>query len=549
VALGPSSLLRAASIALAAGMLSSCGGGSAAQGPELYVDRDSVGGGCSDERAPGQVSESAPWCSLGRAVDAAPAGSTVLVRRGDYPGLVVEGEARSDLVTLQANAGETPVVDGIEVGDSSGFRFQGFRIVNDNRVHDGARNVQFVGNEMRDGTMAVGDVGGILFARNHVHDVPLNVDNPAGSVGLWAGGEPAPSGITVRRNRFERLPNDALFLSARDLLVENNRFVNIQSPDNDIAHADVLQCMGCTNLVYRGNYARDNDSGLLNSVADSENWLIENNVFLRSDSWPLQLDNENRDLILRNNTFWDSGVGVLFRWDPAYSANPSGFVIANNIFDNLSIDSRLNIAVEDHNLIAGGQRSAGPHDLVRVRPRFVDEAGGDLRLAPGSPGIDAGTGAHAAAGDIFGGARPVDDPAVRNRGDGAFDIGAHERLSKPGRGLTGLLSLRVPAAQRLRGGRLIAYATCMRSCAIAARGLVTLQRRGARPRRVGSRPVQRRLRAGRWARLALRFKPAGRRALRRALRRRRALPGLVRVTVRRAGGGRRSATRRVRVRR
>jgi hypothetical protein len=512
------------------------------------VDRDSVGGGCSDERPRGEVSESSPWCSLGRAVEAAPAGSTVRVRRGAYPGLVVDGEARAQVVTLEAHPGEAPAVDGIEVKNSSGFRFEGFRITNDNRIHDGARNVQFAGNEMRDGTMAVGDVGGILFARNHVHDVPLNVDNPAGSVGLWAGGEPGPSGITVRGNRFERLPNDALFLSARDLLVENNRFLNIQSPDNDVAHADVLQCMGCTNLVYRGNYARDNDSGLLNSVADSENWLIENNVFLRSDSWPLQLDNENRDLILRNNTFWDSGVGVQLRWDPAYSVNPSGFVIANNIFDDLSIDSRLNIAVEDHNLIARGQRRAGPNSLVRVRPRFMDVAAGDMRLAPGSPGIDAGTGAHAPATDLLGGARPVDDPAVRNRGLGAFDIGAHEHLSQPGRrpgaGVPSLLTLRVPARQRLRGGRLVVHATCTRACRVSARARVTLG--GAR--RVGSRQVRRRLEGGRWARLVLRFSPSGRRALRGALRERRSLPGVVTVTVR-AGGDRRSVTRRVRVRR
>jgi Right handed beta helix region len=540
VAQGPPSPL-VASLAVALALLSACGGGSAAQAPELYVDRDSVGGGCSDDRPRGEVSESSPWCSLDRAIEAAPAGSTVLVRRGTYPGLMVDAERRDRIVTLKGAPGERPAVDGIELKDAGGFRFEGFRITNDNRIHDEARNVQFVRNEMRDGTMAVGDVGGILFARNHVHDVPLNVDNPAGSVGLWAGGEPAPSGITVRGNRFERLPNDALFLSARDLLVENNRFINIQSPDNDIAHADVLQCMGCTNLVYRGNYARDNDSGLLNSVADSENWLIENNVFLRSESWPLQLDNENRDLILRNNTFWDSGVGVLFRWDPAFDANPSGFVITNNIFDNLSIDGRLNIAVEDHNLIAGGQRDAGPNSLVRARPRFMDVEAGDMRLAPGSPGIDAGTGAHAAATDILGGARPVDDPDVRNRGAGAFDIGAHERGSRPGRGRAPLLTLRVPTPQRLRRGRLVVYATCTRDCTVKGRARV-----GAR--RVATRPARRRMAAGRWGRLVLRFRPAGRRALRDALGQRRSLRGVVTVTVR-SGGDRSTATRRVRVRR
>src|SRR6202012_2402963 len=44
-----------------------------------YVDRDSVGGRCSDSRTAAENSVKTPWCSLGRAFAAVPAGTTVYV--------------------------------------------------------------------------------------------------------------------------------------------------------------------------------------------------------------------------------------------------------------------------------------------------------------------------------------------------------------------------------------------------------------------------------------------------------------------------------------
>src|SRR5918992_1858775 len=69
----------------------------------LYVDRYSVGGRCSNARSAAQAaSPRTPWCSLKRAVAAAPSGSTVLVRAGRYPELEVEDDRhRSTWVTLR----------------------------------------------------------------------------------------------------------------------------------------------------------------------------------------------------------------------------------------------------------------------------------------------------------------------------------------------------------------------------------------------------------------------------------------------------------------
>ena len=120
--------------------------------------------------------------------------------------------------------------------------------------------------------------------------------------------------VLIRGNTFSRLPNDAVFTDADRVTVERNEFDHIKSPDNNWAHADVFQGMGATDVTIRDNFAHDNDSGILETIARVRGWVIENNVFLRSESWPLQLDNELQDLKLVNNTFWGGGP-VLLRWN------------------------------------------------------------------------------------------------------------------------------------------------------------------------------------------------------------------------------------------
>lgn len=55
-----------------------------AYGQELWVDRNSLGGSCSDDRLREEVSKRTPWCSLGIAGSQAQPGDTVTVREGNY---------------------------------------------------------------------------------------------------------------------------------------------------------------------------------------------------------------------------------------------------------------------------------------------------------------------------------------------------------------------------------------------------------------------------------------------------------------------------------
>ena len=361
----------------------------------VYVDRDSIGGPCDDGR-PVAAARSAqtPWCSLARAVDVTPSGATILVRRGSYPRLTIQAERRTRFVTIRSAPNETARLNGFTATNSSHWRFQGLRFAGEsNLIFFGNDHIDLVRNDLTVATQ-VRPSRDLRFIGNTIHDLPGPPGKAEDGVGLWiVTGEQGPlRNVLIRGNHFARLPNDAIFTDADNVTVERNTFERIKSPDNNWAHADVFQGMGANNVTIRDNFARDNDSGILETIARVHGWVIENNVFVRSESWPLQLDNELQDLKLVNNTFWGGGP-VLLRWNDQQPRNPSRFVIVNNIFNRLDYDLRLNL-LEGWNIVADNflHNRFGRGTRV-VTPRFADPARDDYRLAAGSPGIDAGTSA------------------------------------------------------------------------------------------------------------------------------------------------------------
>jgi Right handed beta helix region len=391
-----------------------------------YVDRGSVGGACSDARTAAQASSPAtPWCTLDAAFTKTPSGATLYVRRGDYPWRSIRATSRAtDWVTVRPHPGETPTVS-FELRGFSRMRFEGLSFSASGAVvYSGNEHIRFVGNDLRGAVNVTGETSrDVLFEGNRFHDGPdaCQVDSSQ------AGGVRAHNtdGLVIRDNVFERLTGDAIQIAANDVLIEGNTFDHIAVAPGCGAHTDVIQSLGAENVTIRGNVARDNDSGILNSSATRQvhGWTIENNVFVRSSGTPLQLDNQMDDLVVVNNTFADSGVGVLFRWwsNASVPVNSQGFVIANNIFDDgYSIDPRLNVALADFNLVPAGASRLGPHD-VAAGPRFASDYG----LRADSPAVDSGL--AGALGSVRGATvlAPTLDGAGRAR-DGALDRGALE---------------------------------------------------------------------------------------------------------------------------
>ena len=122
---------------------------------ELFVDRNSYGGQCSDNYLRTEVSESRPWCTLGPAGIYARAGDRVTVREGVYGEVqschecndravlqVINGGSPSALLRFRAADGERVIIDG---GRGT---YHGIQII---KTHLGnvPRYVQVTGFEVR----------------------------------------------------------------------------------------------------------------------------------------------------------------------------------------------------------------------------------------------------------------------------------------------------------------------------------------------------------------------------------------------------------------
>jgi len=395
----------------------------------LYVDRDGVGGACSDARTPAQNTIATPWCSLAQGLRAAPPGTVLAVRRGAYPRVTLTDAKRASLVTVKPAAGEVPVIAGMTLSKVAKMRFTQLRFTAGIQVLGGTE-VQFVDNEVsatpkgmatESGFTTAGLTRGV-FLNNLVHDVMNGI--------TVTGLLPAPNtDLTIWGNRFRDVGNDGIGInagSARILVARNDLDrVKVRADMNPDAHSDGMQALGpIDGLVAWGNRVHGGGRGFLLMVASTEwgtpgagltNVLLQNNVFSERDDFAIRTFSTPGARII-NNTAWQTGNGGIDVRDRMNDVNaPStGLVLANNITSNLLVDPAARFAYRDHNLAVKGA-IAGPGDAYGT-PAFENAAAGDFRLKAASPGLNAADAGHA----------PVLDMRGRVRVDAA-DLGAVER--------------------------------------------------------------------------------------------------------------------------
>jgi hypothetical protein len=361
-------------------------------------------------------------------------GKTFLVRAGEYPELDLRGIQRGRLTTFRAYPGEQPVFGLTLMGDTRNVRLEGFRFTAPIDIQPGInRRIELVGNDIG-GYLGVGvnireRSSDILIADNLFHDLTERGGSYAAGYGVRTSSPTVEIfRLALVGNTFTRLGNDAMELGGVDgLLVAGNEVSEVQIEAGSDAHADPLFLWaGSRRVIVRGNSFHDNSQPVY-LRGGLERVLFENNLVARSDNYCMQVGGEGLPadgidrLTVRNNTIWDCGFGGII-----FSGASRGWTLENNLIESLhSRPPVTRFTSQAFNVIGEG---AGPRDSSDT-PSFVDPKGGDYRLAPDSPGIDAATSEAAPRRDRTGSPR-VDDPSVANRGGGPsafFDVGAYER--------------------------------------------------------------------------------------------------------------------------
>jgi hypothetical protein len=260
------------------------------------------------------------------------------------------------------------------------------------------------------------------------------------------------SSITIRNNEVTNLRSHnkyAIFLNARDSVVEGNRIVNanravgiLSSADNitvqrnhvERASRQGIWFMGARNSRIVNNTVIDIGGSHSNGISiysGSTNIQVSGNKLVRVNS-PITFE-ASSDLTFSNNVVtpggqisdWFGMSGTVAFYNNTFAG--SNFYLASSpsyVFKNNVLQSAPAKGVRSHNLFTASQSSLQTGERVETNLSllFVNASAGDLRLRSGSSAIEAGTSVPVTT-DIDGLARPQ---------GGAWDIGAYEfSLSSP----------------------------------------------------------------------------------------------------------------------
>jgi hypothetical protein len=195
------------------------------------------------------------------------------------------------------------------------------------------------------------------------------------------------------------------------------RFDRCSFEGNTAARAGALEIFATTgvvvsNCLFRNNTATGSGGGGGLWMGSGGNTRVVNCTFLENNS------TTNAVAGLRNQGATNAVVINCVFWD---NSGPSG---AQGPSNQVNAGTNVTYSVVEGGFLGTGNSSADP--------RFVDQAGGDLRPGYLSPCIDAGNSAEVPAGanfDLAGAPRAVDHPQVADSGAGgspAVDLGAFE---------------------------------------------------------------------------------------------------------------------------
>jgi parallel beta-helix repeat protein len=407
--------------------------------PTIYVG----GAGCSDT---GQGTQTQPYCTIIKAGTVAVAGQTVLVASGVYSGPVAvknSGTAGSPIV-FQNAPGASPSIQSGQYGFSlsgrsyvtvSGFAISGtvrngIAVSSSDHITISNNVVTFAG-QPASGKIAAG----IALSGTSSSTVTGNTTDQNSDTGIYlssgtTGTVVSYNEASLNANGYQRNANGINVVSPGNTIIGNvlhdNEDSGIQfytGGNNNLATLNVsynngdhgIDDLNVTGGRLIGNTIYHNCTSGINVEGTSGNYLVENNIAVDNAVYPAY-----------KGISCSRRAGNIGIWDSA----PSSTTVDSNLV-YLSKSGAMYVFGTSYASLAAMRAATGQEQHgLQANPVFVNSAGGDLRLASGSPAIDsADSGASGEQpADILGAAR-VDDVGTANTGLGSRaydDRGAYE---------------------------------------------------------------------------------------------------------------------------
>lgn len=264
--------------------------------------------------------------------------------------------------------------------------------------------------------VSLSDVDGFEIDHNHIFNGGI-VNGGNGGEGIDA--KTGARNGTIHHNLVHDLIRLGIYIDSWDRVVEN---VSLYS-----------------NTVYNcaeGIAISSENGGTARRLKLFNNVLYNNreNGIIISD-WVANGVREDIEIV--NNTIFNNGVHISGQYDwgggiAIETANARNIVIRNNILSEnklwqISINDKAVKVTIDHNLIdtfrgyvGNGQREQRGKIYIQGNPQFVDSSNGNFQLEPASPAIDRGKSLLVPNKDF--------NLSIRPQGDG-FDLGAFEMSS------------------------------------------------------------------------------------------------------------------------
>jgi hypothetical protein len=240
-------------------------------------------------------------------VSAATAGQTICLASGSYG----TWQGTNKQITIRAATGATPTMRYSFGSGDSGFTLEAMSGMG-GTISSGAANITVRSSAFNSCAQFNGSVTNVVFD-NNTH---ININATCGNSRLGLNA----SGVTIRNSLMQGGDADGAFISANNVLVENNRFVNIcDGPTGN--HADGLQFSDPNgfptpgdsgnnygyNAVVRHNFFQFNGcnngyaQALTSYDSGTQGALIEDNVIDTTRPWGIELYSDDGSIV-RHNT-------------------------------------------------------------------------------------------------------------------------------------------------------------------------------------------------------------------------------------------------------